>query len=273
MKATDNSKLSVAFGGLHSMDDLLSVFVGFAAEDRYTIAEPIVYHLKNYGIPVWYDRHKLLLGDNRKDKNLIEGVGKPQYACIIISENTKSSICAMEEFAIIKERFLRNEMIVFPILYELPPSNVPVELHWVKDIIFKEANSRSGTRDICNHIACKITENILSTYALQHVEDVISVKSSLRTSLVATIICKYLEIDQFNLNGRIALLYSAFLVMTNSKKLPDNVPLHIATCVYNRLFSETKLNLPIDYRELWLLEKCICIIANYYLENDTASKI
>ena len=28
------------------MDDLLSVFVGFAAEDRYTIAEPIVYHLK-----------------------------------------------------------------------------------------------------------------------------------------------------------------------------------------------------------------------------------
>lgn len=98
------------------MDDLLSVFVGFAAEDRYTIAEPIVYHLKNYGIPVWYDRHKLLLGDNRKDKNLIEGVGKPQYACIIISENTKSSICAMEEFAIIKERFLRNEMIVCCIL-------------------------------------------------------------------------------------------------------------------------------------------------------------
>lgn len=44
------------------------VFVCFAAEDRYTIAEPVVYHLKNYGIDTWYDRHNLLVGDNRIEK-------------------------------------------------------------------------------------------------------------------------------------------------------------------------------------------------------------
>ena len=57
------------------------VFVGFSAEDRYTIAEPIVYHLKNYGISTWYDRQKLLLGDNRTEKNLIDGAGRSTYAC------------------------------------------------------------------------------------------------------------------------------------------------------------------------------------------------
>ena len=55
------------------------VFVGFAAEDRYLIAEPIVYHLKNYGIPTWYDRHRLLLGDNHKEKCMINGAGKSTY--------------------------------------------------------------------------------------------------------------------------------------------------------------------------------------------------
>ena len=28
------------------------IFICFAAEDRYTIAEPIVYHLKNYGLKI-----------------------------------------------------------------------------------------------------------------------------------------------------------------------------------------------------------------------------
>ena len=60
------------------------VFICFAAEDRYKIAEPIMYHLKNYGINTWYDRHKLLMGDNRVQKNLNEGAAKCQYALIIL---------------------------------------------------------------------------------------------------------------------------------------------------------------------------------------------
>ena len=33
------------------------LFICFSAKDRYVIAQPIVYHLKNYGINVWYDRY------------------------------------------------------------------------------------------------------------------------------------------------------------------------------------------------------------------------
>ena len=37
------------------------IFLGFAAKDRYTVAESLLYHLENYGVPVWYDRHDLIL--------------------------------------------------------------------------------------------------------------------------------------------------------------------------------------------------------------------
>ena len=54
------------------MKENLTVFICFSAKDRYTIAEPIVHHLKNYGIDIWYDRYAMVLGDNRIEKNLKE---------------------------------------------------------------------------------------------------------------------------------------------------------------------------------------------------------
>ena len=97
----------------------LCVFICFAAEDRYIIAEPIVHHLKNYGIDIWYDRYTMVLGDNRVEKNLKEGAENCNYALIIISENTIKSKCAMEEINIIKRRYRLDNVIVFPVLYEI----------------------------------------------------------------------------------------------------------------------------------------------------------
>lgn len=61
------------------MSDNLCVFICFSAKDRYTIAEPIVHHLKNYGVDVWYDRYAMVLGDNRVEKNLKEGAENCKY--------------------------------------------------------------------------------------------------------------------------------------------------------------------------------------------------
>ena len=61
------------------MKENLTVFICFSAKDRYTIAEPIVHHLKNYGIDIWYDRYAMVLGDNRIEKNLKEGAENCNY--------------------------------------------------------------------------------------------------------------------------------------------------------------------------------------------------
>ena len=62
------------------------LFISFSAKDRYDIVQPIVYHLKNYGINIWYDRYEMVMGDNRFKKNIDEGAGKCGYHIAVTGE-------------------------------------------------------------------------------------------------------------------------------------------------------------------------------------------
>lgn len=255
------------------MNESTQLFVCFAAEDRYTIVEPIVYHLKNYGIETWYDRHALVLGDNRKEKNLVEGAGKCKYAVAVLSKSTEYSVCAMEELSIIRERNIRGEVTVFPVLYELLPNEIPCKLLWIKELIFKETDRHSGTREICNHIACKITGDVLNNFKYKKIQDIISFSVSELPTATYEILSRYQGIDCANLNSRVALLYAAYLNIIHSKRICFDSIISMTSRIFERLFSETRLDLAIDYRELWLLENSICILINYYLDSCTESKI
>lgn len=249
------------------------VFICFAAEDRYTIAEPIVYHLKNYGIDVWYDRQSLLLGDNRIENNLIQDAGECTYAIAIISNNTADSVCTMEELAIIQERHHNNNIVIFPILYEIEPNNIPYNLVWIKQLIFKEVDRSSGTRDICNHIACRITSNILSTLRYKKIQEVLDKPSNKVPIIVRKLLHCYCLIDTNNLNARITMLYSTYLTIIDFDSISDRPLCKLSSKIFERLFSETSLNISIDYRELWLLENTICILINDYLNYCSESSI
>lgn len=41
------------------------IFICLSSKDRQLIVESIMYHIANYGFAIWYDRHKMLLGDKR----------------------------------------------------------------------------------------------------------------------------------------------------------------------------------------------------------------
>lgn len=241
------------------------VFICFAAEDRYRIAEPIVYHLKNYGVNIWYDRYSLIMGDNRIEKNLIDGASKCKYAITIISEFTATSPCTMEELSIIKKRHEMGEVSIFPVLYEISPDNLSTNLLWIKELIFKEANRRSGTYEICNHISCKITDDILQEYKMNSIQNIVEYLSDTIPLSTHTILKSYQETDAKNLNSKVALLYSAYITIKVLIKSSNNNLTNMISCIFERLFSETKLNLEIDYREIWLLENAICILINQYI--------
>lgn len=242
------------------------LFICFAAEDRYRIVEPILYHIKNYGLDIWYDRYSLVLGDNRVEKNLIEGAMGCKYAIVIISEYTSKSRCAMEELAIIKARYQKKSITIFPVLYEIAPDTLPPELLWVKELIFKETTRQSGTYEICNHIACRITGDILTDFEYQDIQNIIDNLGNKIPIATYEIIKKYKEIDAANLNSRIALLYAAYLTIKVNLAEPVQPIYQMLFCIFERLFNETKLNLAIDYRELWLLENTVCILANLVIE-------
>lgn len=205
------------------------------------------------------------MGDNRIEKNLIEGASTCKYALIILSKETEQSACAMEEISILKERYDANDVTLFPVLYELPPNDIPYKLQWIKELIYKEVDRHTGTLEICNHITCKITSDILTNFRYKNISDFLNHPIFLEYDIVYALLNSYRAIDYANLNSRIALLYATYLNIIHSKNIYTNSSLVIASKTFERLFSETRLNLAIDYRELWLLENCICILINYYI--------
>lgn len=232
-----------------------------------------MHHLRNYGVDIWYDRYALVLGDNRILKNLDEGASKCKYAVAILSKHTAASTCAMEELSIIEARYHKGEVTVFPILFELSPNDIPHNLQWVKDIIFKEVDRYSGTREICNHIVCKITTDIKTGCNFQSIDDIICTAPIVLPPVTYVLIKKYQDIDNANLNSRITMLFAAYLTFIHSKQLVHNATVDMISKIFNRLFSETRLSLSVDYRELWLLENSICILADHYIASCTESKI
>ena len=51
--AIKNTNETLEVNDMKNFSDKL--FISFSAKDRYDIVQPIVYHLKNYGINIWYD--------------------------------------------------------------------------------------------------------------------------------------------------------------------------------------------------------------------------
>lgn len=249
------------------------IFICFAAEDRYTVAEPIVYHLRNYGFSVWYDRTEMLLGDNRLKKNIIEGVGQAKYVIAVLSNNSAASGCLIEELDMVKKRYRKSNLTVFPIIYEMAPQNLPNNLQWMRELVFKEVTKNSGTRAICNHIACKITEDILSDYKYSSLKAIAT--NCEIPFFLGKLIESYLSVNKENINARVTLLYAIDLALQNIY-LDDhlaNSHTKLVSRIFIRLFDETRLSLEVDYREIWLLENAVCILINIYLASRTDSSI
>lgn len=249
------------------------IFICFSAKDRYAIVQPIVYHLKNYGVDVWYDRYEMVMGDNRIKKNIEEGTRRCRYALIILSKNTVDSLCATEEIKILESRYQKGEVVIFPVLYELKPCDIPAKFAWIRILIFKETCRSSGTLEICNHIACKMTHDLLNNCRYRTVTDIVNDNLRFLPPPVNSLLDKYIKIDSANLNSRVTLLYAAYLTIIESKSLTTDMLCQMPSKVFERLFTETLLNLTIDYRELWLLENSMCILIEHYITSCTESKI
>lgn len=248
------------------------LFICFSAKDRFDIVQPVVYHLKNYGVDVWYDRYEMVMGDDRFKKNIEEGAGSCRYALIILSKNTVDSLCATEEIKILESRYQKREVVIFPVLYELPPCDIPPQFVWINDIIFKEVNRTTGTLEICNHITCKITHDMLDNCKYKTIKEVVDDSNCPLPNSAYSLLGKYIKIDNANLNSRVTLLYATYTIIM-SQKLTINPPCEVPIKVFDRLFTETLLNLTVDYREIWLLENSMCILIEYYFASCTESKI
>lgn len=188
------------------------LFFCFSSKDRHSIVESILFHLTNYGLPVWYDRHKMLLGDERDNKNFDEGVKACNYSIIILSANTIASECANEEIDLIYQRYKQHKMYVFPIFFNIKASQLPEKYCWMKRLVYKELTVANDSRSACNHIICKVTLDELQKYKIKTINEYLKLyKNNKAFSYLTELIDSYCKISDENYNAQIALLYAGCL--------------------------------------------------------------
>jgi hypothetical protein len=237
------------------------IFVAFSSIDRYEVVESILYHLANYGIAIWYDRHRMRLGDLYCD-NFSEGISNTDYAVVILSRNINSALCLKEEMECIKAQFDQGKLTVFPLLYKIKPDEIPIEYQWITKLVYKEFDDKSGTLLICNHIMSRILTDELQKCSHQSLYDLQkSMSQEGKDAFLETMLRSYLDIDRNNLNARIAILFCLYTYATIKYGIVDILPQHYWR-VFERFFSYTKLHLEVDSREMLILELAIMILIN-----------
>lgn len=240
------------------------IFFCFSSKDRLQIVEAMLFHITNYELPIWYDRHKMLMGDNRDFKNFDDGVYQCKYAITIVSPNAIASICAQEEMELIRKRYEADEMAVFPVFYNLKASELPVQLQWMTKLVYKELDASTDVHSACNHIICRVLLDELEKYRIKSINDFLAFcGNNSALSYPAKLLQAYCKVSDDNRDAQITLLYAVCLYIRTQYNL-NNIPSFYYAGI-DRLFDETRLHLPIDLRETLIFERLTLLLTNAVL--------
>ncbi|GHT89011.1 hypothetical protein FACS189474_5230 [Bacteroidia bacterium] len=238
------------------------IFVCLSSKDRQTVVESIMYHMANFGFAIWYDRHKMLLGDKRNYKNFIEGIMQTEYAIVVMSKNSIESTCVAEEMEYLKKQYDMGLITIFPIFYNILSAELPKKYQWLTELVYKELDEKSGTLLTCNHIITKILSDELKSCKYQTLHELLNfLETHNQDKFIINMLRAYLEISGENHNARISILYSMCIYLSITMKTIDMFPQYYWKG-FERIFSYTKLNLDTDLRETLILEIQTMILVN-----------
>ena len=100
------------------------VFLSFRGEDtRNSFTDHIYVALKQKGIEVFRDEEKLETGKSIAP-TLLKAIEESRFAVVILSGNYASSTWCLDELVKIIECMKEKKMIIFPIFYDVDPSDV-----------------------------------------------------------------------------------------------------------------------------------------------------
>lgn len=236
------------------------MFLCFSSGDRYTAAKSCLYHLKNYGIPVWYDYHELILGDCKREKNFEHAIKSNKYFIIIYSKDLFKSPCAIEEEKIIFEQYLKNDAVIFPLIYNMRFEELPLEYrNKLENLIYNEITDSTGTLNSINQIITKILIDKInsSTFDITPTLENIDTNQIVDDYLCELISC-YKNISKENFNARISLMFCIIKYIKTKYKIDDeNIYLYSIT---EYLCKFTNLNIEYNHKELIIAELSLILL-------------
>lgn len=243
---------------------VLMIFIGYSSKDRYSIVEPILFHLKHFGLNVWYDFHDMFLGDDRHQTNFIEGIGSSSYIIFIISPHFFESTCAMEELAFAKSLIQEGHATLFPIFYNFTPDRLPKQLEWINNIIYNEVKSDSGTRYVAYQIAERIFYDETKIFTYRSLTD-FAEEDSFHDEYVNQLIKSWASVDERSYGVRIGILYSLYRYLPPMKTKYNNAVQYI--------FSLLQLNETSDHLIYSIFEKCILAYCSCQLAGSQSNQL
>ena len=229
------------------------IFLCFSGKERLKYVESIHYHLENFGLKVWYDYEKILLGDNGDYINIENGVYKSNIFILFISNNLLKSSGALLELQHIKKLINIGKIIhIIPILCDINITQIPKCLNWINNYIYGECklDNSTGTYDLAIDIYNKLLK-ILCEKENVSVLETINTKDEFLENLNFL----YLNIDNHNTSAKITLLYT-MIIYNNIINNHCNKYLPLLKGI-NRLYNKANLNIEYSIKEV----KCIEYLA------------
>lgn len=236
------------------------MFLCFSSGDRYGVVKSCLYHLKNYGISVWYDYHELILGDTKKEKNFEHAIKNNKYFIIIYSENLFKSPCAVEEEKRIFNELKLRQIIIFPLLYNLKFSELPIEYQRkLENYIYNEINDNTGTLNSINQVVTKVLIDKITTSSFEETPTLAKYNAkNIKDFYVQHLLEVYNHISKDNFNSRITLLFSLYYYI--KYKYEINAEICYVCDIIEYLFKFTILNIEYNHKEIIIAELSIVLL-------------
>ncbi len=239
------------------------LFIAYSKKDRKHLVNPILFHLKQMGVNVWYDFYEMFLGDDRLEANFDKGLACCHYTLFLITPNLFQSNCAREELEYAQVLYENKKLVVFPAFYNYSPEELALEYTWMKNIIYNEITKRSGTCYLANQIIERILNDKIERLA--HT----SILSFLNTSLYNQPFLKEMifcvkETFEDNYKVKIGLLYGVYVHCTLEQQLETDPDINLHQAI-TKIFEMTKNNVKIDHLIYSIFEKCLIIVLNQEL--------
>ncbi len=238
------------------------MFLCFSSGDRYTVVKSCLYHLKNYGIPVWYDYHELILGDLKKEKNFEHAINNNEYFIIIYSEAFFKSPCALQEEGMIFSQLKDRKIVIFPLLYNIKFNELPLAYkNKLENLIYNEIDDISGSINSINQIVTKYLIDKLGIPSTAKTPTLYEYDASKITDLyIQELMRDYINIASDNFNARISLLSCIFKYLENKTVISKEYNFISHTIRY--LLKYTNFNIEYNHKELIIAELCILNLIN-----------
>ena len=94
--------------------EIWDVFVSYASEDREDVVEPLVKHLRDLGLEVWYDQLQLQVGDRLRRK-IEEGLARCRFGVVVLSPSFLSKHYPAMELDGLAQREHNGQNLILPV--------------------------------------------------------------------------------------------------------------------------------------------------------------